>query len=72
MPIINILTWPTKAEVKQRIMTEITRVIHVESGAPLDKITVIFQEIERNSWSEAGILGEDPKFPIESRRQRYE
>lgn len=71
MPIVNITTWPTPQPVKEKVMQEITKVIHDITGAPLDKITVYFQEIEKQSWSEAGILGSDETFPIESRRKEY-
>lgn len=72
MPIINITTWPTPQPIKEQVMKEITRVVHEITKAPLDKITVLFQEIEKHSWSEAGILGSDQKFPEKSRRQKYE
>ncbi len=72
MPMINIITWPTKPHVKHRIMQEITRIVHTESGAPLNKITVTFQEVEKDSWCEAGILGSDAHFAEKSRRQTYD
>lgn len=71
MPIINITTWPTPEDVKQSVMEKITQLVHRETGAPLDKITVYFQEIERRNWSEAGILGSDEAFPVQSRRKTY-
>lgn len=72
MPIITITTWPTATDTKQRLLQEITRVVHEETGAPLDKITVLIQEVEQQSWSEAGILGSDPEFKQNSRRLNYE
>lgn len=72
MPIVHITTWPTPEKTKQNVMKEITRVIHSETGAPLDKITVYITEIQQNSWSEAGILGSDPEFRVQSRRLNYE
>lgn len=71
MPIINILTWPTDADVKQRLMKEITRVVNKESGAPLDKISIIFQEIQKDSWCEAGVIADDLEFSTKSRRTQY-
>jgi 4-oxalocrotonate tautomerase len=62
MPIVNITTWPTPLEKKQKMMKEITQVIHETTGAPLTKITVIVQEIDKHDWSEAGITGDDPDF----------
>ncbi len=72
MPIINITTWPTAVEVKQKMMEDITRVVHEISGAPLDKITVFVQEIEKNSWSDAGVVGTNADFPKKSRRINYD
>ncbi len=71
MPIINITTWPTPKDVKEKMMKEVTRVIHEVTGAPLDKVTVLIQEIEKDSWCEAGSLGNDPEFPTKSRRKSY-
>lgn len=72
MPIISITTWPTEPEMKKNIMEKITKLIHEETKAPLDKITVYFQEIPKLDWSEAGILGADEAFPVLSRRKIYE
>jgi 4-oxalocrotonate tautomerase len=71
MPIINITTWPTPPEIKEKMMIAITQVIHEVTGAPLDKITVLIQEVEKNSWCEAGALGSDPQFATKSRRKEY-
>lgn len=72
MPIVNITTWKTSPDVKQSVMEKITKLLHEETGAPLDKITVYFLEIEKNDWAEAGILGSNPYFREKSRRQTYE
>jgi 4-oxalocrotonate tautomerase len=72
MPIINISTWPTPTEIKKNIMEKITKLIHEETGAPLDKITVFFNEIVKDSWSEGGILGSDPEFREKSRRKTFD
>ena len=72
MPIIHVTTWPTPLDKKQKMILEITRVVHETTGAPLDKITVCVQEIEKNSWAEAGIFGSDPEFPKKSRRLNYD
>ena len=69
MPIINIITWPTPKNIKEKLITEVTKTVHNVSGAPLDKITVYIQEIERGSWGEAGILGSDPEFPQEKQKK---
>lgn len=72
MPIINITTWPTPEEVKKNVMEKITKLLHEETGAPLDKITVFFNEIEKNNWAEGGILGSDPDFREKSRRKTFD
>ena len=71
MPIINITTWSTPSDIKQKLITEVTKTVHEVSGAPLDKITVYVQEIAKDSWGEAGVLGSDPEFPTKSRRSSY-
>jgi len=72
MPLVNIKTWHTPREIKEKLMKEITRVYHEQAGVPLDKITVIFEEIHPESWSEAGVLGSDPSFREKSRRLVYD
>lgn len=67
MPIIHVTTWPTSSEVKEKLLKSLTKAVHEVTGAPLDKITVYISEIDKNSWSEAGILGSDPQFPTKSR-----
>ncbi|EKD91904.1 MAG: hypothetical protein ACD_29C00312G0002 [uncultured bacterium] len=71
MPIITVTTWPTPVEKKQKMILEITRVVHETTGAPLNKITVCVQELQKDSWAEAGILGSDPEFPKRSCRINY-
>lgn len=71
MPIVNIITWPTSAKIKRNLMDKLTRVIHEETRAPLDKITVYFQEISKDNWSEGGAIGSDEYFPEMSRRKTY-
>ena len=71
MPLISITTWPTPDDKKREMMEAITQVVHTIGGAPLDKITVYIQEIERHNWSEAGVLGSAEDFPTSSRRLTY-
>lgn len=71
MPIVNITTWPTEPAIKRNLMEEITRVINQKTGAPLDKITVYFNEIDPNNWSEGGSIGSDVDFKEKSRRLHY-
>ncbi|QUM86707.1 MULTISPECIES: tautomerase family protein [unclassified Moritella] len=72
MPIINVTTWKSDdKEMKKKLLQELTKTTHEVTGAPLDKITVYIQEIERSEWAEAGVTGDDTNFPIESRRKTY-
>jgi 4-oxalocrotonate tautomerase len=72
MPIVNIITWQTPKEVKQKMILEITRIIHETTGAPLDKITVYLQEVNKADWAEAGTFGDDPDFGKKSRRLNFD
>ena len=71
MPVINITTWPTEEGTKKKMMEEVTRVIHETTGAPLDKITVYVQEIQKKNWADAGVIGDDADFGGKSRRLNY-
>lgn len=71
MPLINIKTWPTPKPVKKKLMEEITRIYHQEAKVPLDKIVIIFEEINPEAWCEGGTLGSDPEFKSKSRRLEY-
>jgi 4-oxalocrotonate tautomerase len=69
MPIVNVTTWKSdNTEVKVKLIRELTKTVHQVTGAPLDKITVYLQEIDKQFWAEAGITGDDPEFPTLSRR----
>lgn len=73
MPFIHIITWPVKNE--QDLITlqeEVTFAVHKNSGAPLDKISVVISEIPPSRWADAGIPGNHADFPIKSRRKSYE
>lgn len=72
MPIAYITAWPIPDGVKKEIMEEITRVLHEKTGAPLDKITVLIQEVVPSMWCHGGVLGSDPEFKEKSRRLKYE
>lgn len=71
MPIVNITTWPAEKETKHKLMREITKVVNDVLGAPLDKISVFLQEIEKDDWADAGVVGTDPDFSEKSRRKDY-
>lgn len=73
MPFIHVTTWPTKDE-KQviKLHEDITYAVHKNTGAPLDKISVVITEIPPSHWSDAGIPGNHEEFQIKSRRKEYE
>lgn len=72
MPFIQISTWKMSNEAQvQNMMEAVTLAVHQASGAPLDKISVVINEILPSRWSDAGICGNDPQFPIKSRRKNY-
>lgn len=73
MPIINVTTWASdNTEMKKKLIMELTRTTHEVTGAPLDKITVFIKEIPKSDWGEAGVLGNDSNFAIDSRRREYD
>lgn len=73
MPFVHITTWPVKDEREiVRLQEEITFVVHKNTGAPLDKISVVITEVQPSRWADAGIPGDHRDFPIKSRRKNYE
>ena len=69
MPFISVKTWPNISDdIAFNLMREITRVTAKVTGAPLDKITVVIEEIPKARWAEAGIIGIDPDFASKSRQ----
>ncbi|WP_413730222.1 tautomerase family protein [Sodalis sp. RH22] len=72
MPFVQITTWKMNDEAKvKNLVDEITRSVHIHCGAPLDKISVVIVELPPSRWSDAGVLGNDPTFPLQSRRKDY-
>jgi len=56
MPIIQITTWPTWTdEVKRALLENITQTTHQTTGAPLDKIVVLVNEVPQAAWMEGGV-----------------
>ncbi|MDE9555326.1 tautomerase family protein [Xenorhabdus bovienii] len=73
MPVIQVTTWKMNNEQNvQRLIEDITRAVHEHCGAPLDKISIIINEVSPSRWADAGVLGNDPAFPQKSRRKTYE
>ena len=73
MPFIHVMTWPAKDENQIiRLQEDITFAVHKNTGAPLDKISVVVSEIAPSRWADAGVSGKDKDFPVKSRRKNYE
>ncbi|MEK8034672.1 tautomerase family protein [Ideonella sp. DXS29W] len=70
MPFISVTTWPTLGDEKSQALIEaLTHTVREVTGAPMDKIIVVINEIPRNRWGEGGVLGSNPGFPELSRRR---
>lgn len=70
MPFISITTWPTLGDEKSQTLIEaLTHTVHEVTGAPLDKIVVVINEIPATRWGEGGVLGSNPAFSELSRRR---
>ncbi len=72
MPFITITTWKSEDDAAcERLMHAISRTVHEITGAPLDKISVVINEIPKNRWSDADVVATDPDFATLSRRKNY-
>ncbi|MQM26568.1 tautomerase family protein [Glycomyces albidus] len=70
MPFITVTTWPSQSdEQAQALIEEITKATHAVTGAPLDKIAVVINEIPQSRWGEAGVMATNPEFPELSRKR---
>jgi 4-oxalocrotonate tautomerase len=73
MPFVQITTWTMDDENQiTRMMEDVTLAVHENTGAPLDKISVVISEISPSRWADAGVLGNAEGFQVKSRRQTYE
>lgn len=64
MPFVHVMTWPAKDENQIiRLQEDITFAVHKNTGAPLDKISVVVSEIAPSRWADAGVSGTDRDFP---------
>ncbi|WP_280568390.1 tautomerase family protein [Chromohalobacter sp. 296-RDG] len=73
MPIIHISTFKMTDQKKAKVLLEeVTAAMHRVTGVPLDKISAYLTEVEPFRWTDAGVLGSDPKFQIRSRRKSYD
>lgn len=73
MPFVHVITWPAKNKNEViRLQEDITFAVHKNTGAPLDKISVVISEIPPSHWADAGIPGTHEDFQTKSRRKNYE
>ena len=54
MPCIVIETWPTKKEMKKKMVEKITNAL-VELGMSPNAINIVIHESEKENWSTAGV-----------------
>ena len=60
MPVVQVsLLSGRSKESKSAMADEITETVHKHTGAPKNVITVIFQDIETDSWAADGTLYAD-------------
>lgn len=68
MSIISIDAWKgLTPEQKQAWIQACTRVTVKVLGVPLDEVVVYIRDIERDSWGQAGTVGTDPEWEVNSR-----
>jgi len=62
MPVVHVsLIQGRSKEQKKAIAAEVTESIHKHAGSPKEVITVIFTDIDPDSWSAGGTLFSDRK-----------
>jgi 4-oxalocrotonate tautomerase len=64
MPVVTIQMWPGRTvEQKRRLVEAITKAMIEHADAKPDGLHVIIQEVPRDSWGRAGVLGIDREVP---------
>ncbi len=68
MPVVQVHMWPGRTvEQKRRLCKAITDAMVEHGGAQRDGLHVIINEVPRDCWARAGVLGIDRKdVPNES------
>lgn len=62
MPVVTVQMWEGRTlEQKRALVRAITEAMVEHAGARLDGLHVILQEIPRENWGRAGVLGVDRK-----------
>lgn len=60
MPLVHIsLIQGRSKEAKKAIAQEVTESIHKHAGSPKEAITVVFHDIDGDSWAAGGVLFSD-------------
>lgn len=55
MPLVEITLWPGRdADVKERIIKEVTDAISRTSGAPPEAVEVIIRDVPKTNWGRGG------------------
>ena len=55
MPLVEITLWPGRsADVKERIIREVTDAVSNASGAPPEAVAVILREVPKTDWGRGG------------------
>ena len=65
MPIVEISLWKEKANdsVKERLIKEVSEKLSEITGAPLDAVEIVINEIPMANWGKGGIPASKWKFP---------
>lgn len=70
MPILNVdIMNNCSGEQKKRLIHDLTKATHDLLNIPAEKIVVILNEHEKNTWGRAGVTPEDSDFENLSRRK---
>ena len=60
MPVVTVQLWEGRSlEQKRRLVRAITEAMVEHAGARPDALHVILQEVPRENWGRAGVLGVD-------------
>lgn len=64
MPVVTIQMWTGRTvEQKRRLVKAVTDAMIQHADAKPDALHVIIQEVPRDSWGRAGVLGIDQEAP---------
>ena len=56
MPLVEITMWPGRsAEVKKKIMREVTDALSRACGAPPEAVEIILRDVPKTDWGRGGV-----------------